>query len=110
MTNSFLDYFQCPREFAEFSVKGELPETKGYFRFGAAIGYGRRNGAAETDPAGTLSDARQDVPIKDDRVWLPFDLTEVVTNLREERYQQQPSSAVAKLTSTYGSNTLYYLL
>jgi hypothetical protein len=44
------------------------------------------------------------------KVRLPFDLSEVVTNLRQERYYQNSQSVLAKVTSTGASRDIYYFL
>src|SRR6202041_3151789 len=60
----------------------------GYFRFGSnTVGYGRLCGSTH-DSSLTFSrhDLLDDVVIDDGRVCLPFNPTEVIDNLRLERY------------------------
>jgi hypothetical protein len=89
MDRAFVDYYRCPANFVTFARSGEpASEDCGYFRFGSnAIGYGRCSSNAPADhSADTLHDALADVMIEQGRVWLPFDPSEIVANLRYERY------------------------
>jgi hypothetical protein len=100
---AFLDYFGCPPECAPFDVSGELSAAEGFFHFGPAFCYGKMAG----QPAGTASedlfDAASAVGISAGRISLSFNPTEVIENLRRERYRS---------TSDYERRfrSLYYLL
>lgn len=89
MDGAFVDYFRCPQSFVTFALSGDLASgDRGYFHFGSnAVCYGRcfSNSPAEhaTD---TLHDTMADVRLERGAVWLPFDPSEVVANLRYERY------------------------
>ena len=109
MNSTFADYYRCPDQFGHFDVVGELSREEGYFRFRDAICYGRRRGAAVQSSGVTpdLPDLSADVEVGERCVRLPFDLSEVVTNLREERYHQNSQSV---LTNARATRTLYYLL
>ena len=89
MTNTpLLDFYRCPESALDIAAFGTLSRDEGYFRFGAAATcYGRssagiRNPRAQSD----LYDVERDVIIDEGQVRLPFDLEEVVNNLRLERY------------------------
>ena len=90
MNHSFLDYFRCPERYALFTSNGPLSEEEGFFHVGPDnIYYGRhraQNGARN----GAAGDALLDVKVEQNAIHLPFDIDEVVTNLRCELY---PSSA-----------------
>ena len=90
MNQSFLDYFRCPERFARFMSNGPLSEDKSFFHLGPDhIYYGRlcgQNGARN----GAAGDALCDVQVEQNAIQLPFDIDEVVRNLRYELY---PSSA-----------------
>jgi hypothetical protein len=89
MDHAFVDYYRCPAEFVTFAHRGEPASGDcGYFCFGSnAIGYGRCSSNSATEhSADMLHDALADVLVERGRVWLPFDPSEVVTNLRYERY------------------------
>ena len=109
MPNPFLDYYRCPGPFADFGIKGDLSSEAGYFSFHDATCYGRRPGAAGAKcmtPA--LPDASPDVDFAGGRVRLPFDLSEVVTNLREERYHQNSRTMLSKAIAAGAAQNIYY--
>src|SRR5271154_6551036 len=88
MNQTFLEYFRCPQRFVRLSVKDGLSVTSGFFRFGdGVVAYGRYAGQRPADSERDhLRDARADVYCESGLVYLPFDLGEVVENLRLERY------------------------
>ncbi len=88
MNHCLSEYFRCPERYLRFAPKGPLSETKGYFRLGQdAVGFGRYCGA-ETghSPADEMPDALDDTLAEEGTIYLPFDPTEVVDNLRCELY------------------------
>lgn len=95
MNSAFLDYFRCPEEFAKFGVAQELGQMPGFFRLGKEIiCYGRSAGAVSTAADGAAPDALSLMQTRGEAVVLPFDVDEIVDNLRHERY----------LTSSKGSS------
>jgi hypothetical protein len=91
MNDSFLDYFKCPERYARFGLRGPLSAEGRYFRFGPDnVCYGRLSGSHNGSGAGTVSDVVHEVMVEGGSVALPFDVKEVVDNLRFELY---PSSA-----------------
>jgi len=86
MNDSFLDYFKCPERYVSLSSTGPLSAAKGFFRLGPDnIYYGRvcrRNGF----PDGAVGDVLHEVKVEQGTVYLPFDVDEVVDNLRCELY------------------------
>src|SRR5215208_5261488 len=82
----FDSYFRSGPEIGAFDAIGELSADEGYFVFDGTICYGRRYGGP---PAAHVTDALPDVSGLAESarhtVRLPFDLTEVVTNLQQER-------------------------
>jgi len=82
--NAFLDYYRCPTGLASIGTTPELSAQDGFFRFGDAVAFGRfagtRPAAYATDP---LTDISNDVTVAEGRPCLPFNLTEVATNLRK---------------------------
>jgi hypothetical protein len=83
-----LDYYKCPDDLGEFELTGELSKEQGFFQFGPGMMcYGRcLEGMPARHPAGQLFDASGAVELDQGLVRLPFDLSEVVDNLRRERY------------------------
>jgi hypothetical protein len=82
------DYYRCPERYIRLAVKGALSETEGYFRFGTeAVCYGKYcNKRVSDSPENPLHDALLDTTVADGTTILPFDLAELVENLRCERY------------------------
>lgn len=106
----FADYFRCPVPASAFAPPGPLPGAQGYFTFSGTICYGR---SASEVPALNVSDSLTEISdavrMEDGRVLLPFDLGEVLVNLRQERYRQRPDSFLGRLASARAVRELYYL-
>jgi hypothetical protein len=88
MDIAFSDYFRCPSSAAEFEIISEASRNAGYFRFGPdATCYGRCSvippAAAVTDE---LHDLLHETRLESYKCGICFDPTEVVNNLRHERY------------------------
>jgi hypothetical protein len=105
------EYFRCPPDLAPIGTRCELSAQGGFFTFGDAIGFGRVAGSQPatyaTDP---LRDVAADVTIEAGHASLPFDLSEVATNLREERYRQNGYNFLQKSTTRSAVQRLYYQL
>lgn len=88
MNSAFLEYYRCPESLASFGLSGPLSENEGYFRFGSnAICYGQcSSGFRANHTTGELYDARADVATDGPTLQLPFSLSDIVANLRYERY------------------------
>jgi hypothetical protein len=108
---TFVNYFRCPRQVGELETAGPLSGEEGYFTFEGTTGYGRTHGSSPapeiTDPVPDLSRA---VEHATGRLRLPFDLSEVVGNLQQERYRQRAHHPVERLTSAKMLRRLYYVL
>jgi hypothetical protein len=106
MNDCFLEYFKCPERYARFVLRGPLSVPKGYFRFGPCkICYGRLCAPESGSDVGTRSDVIHEVNAERGTVNLPFDIEEVVDNLRCERYppflRNEKSIAQHVLATTY---------
>jgi hypothetical protein len=82
------DYFRCPEEFVSVQPAAGLSGEPGYFRFGPdTVCYGRSSaGLRAPHVNGHLYDVANDVRFQESVAELPFDPTEVASNLRYERY------------------------
>jgi hypothetical protein len=80
--------YRCPENFFDFVLSGQLSSDEGYFRFGPNTTlYGRScSGVREPQAESSLYDALGDVLVGDGKLRLPFDPTEIIDNLRLERY------------------------
>src|SRR5215475_4089509 len=88
MNAALIERYRCPESLLDSRLAGPLSEEKGYFSFGRdTICYGQ---LASHPPARSLQDPLVDLMshIRKDglRLSLPFDPTEVIDNLRLERY------------------------
>ncbi|MGO9970858.1 MAG: hypothetical protein ACLPY2_26665 [Bryobacteraceae bacterium] len=109
MNKAFLDYYRCPERYADFQALNDGADGRhlGYFRFGGHLCYGAstvaEGAAAASD---SLPDVLSGVEIGGSTCFLPFNLTDVITNLRQERYVTRigRASAFKRLT-----RSAYYL-
>lgn len=99
MDQAFADYFRCPEEFSNFPTNKEgWSETRpGFFRLGPQlICYARAPQVRRSErPTDTLGKAQESIDINRSCCELPFDLTELVTNLRHERYLSNQDSKLS---------------
>jgi hypothetical protein len=88
LSQSVRDHYCCPDDFLDFALSGDLSSRESYFRFGPeTLGYGRSWAGGRSDRAeSSVHDALLDTVIQDSKLRLPFDPTEVIDNLRLERY------------------------
>jgi hypothetical protein len=103
-----VEYFRCPEHLAVLGAPEPLPLEAGYFRFGDATCYGRQSmGPPSMTPDGNLVDVSRGISSVDGQVILPFDLAEVVANLRHERYPEAVR-AIQHISSFSLSHAAYY--
>ncbi len=112
MNQAFLDYYRCPERFADFDLARSLSEDSGYFRFGHdTICYGRCSSGLRGELAGDgLHDASGDIRIDGSTLRLPFDPTQVINNLRYERYVANSHEGKKGLTAKGILRNTYYLV
>lgn len=87
MQDRFTEYFCCPSRYSIFTTQQPLSSNSGFFRLGSEVAFGHCFGA---NPAKSARQTLPDVPwaldSKNGRVLIPFDINEVVDNLRGEVY------------------------
>jgi hypothetical protein len=88
MKDCFTQYFRCPDRYVKFSAPSGLSAKQGYFRLGAdIICYGKlAGGKLQQNPADGLYDSLRNIIAGNGIIELPFDLREVIENLRNEVY------------------------
>jgi hypothetical protein len=86
VNGGFLDFFRCPPEFAPFQLSKELSHKEGFFRFGQAICYGSSAGTVAGTPTQSSFDALSAAKFQQNKVSLDFNPSQVIENLRRERY------------------------
>lgn len=111
MNTALVDHYRCPDGFADFELKGQLSEDTGYFRFGReSICYGRSaSGFRASRADGALYDALRDVLTDGSNLLLPFDPTDVIDNLRLERYANHYSQGALNRWKRSLRNAYYFL-
>jgi hypothetical protein len=101
--------YRCPENFFDFALSGQLSSDEGYFRFGPnTTCYGRScSGVRGPQAESSLYDVFRDVLVDDAKLRLPIDPTEIIDNLRLERYAN-----ARRMGSSFQSvfRRLYYLL
>lgn len=109
---ALLAYYKCPEEFGEIEPPKELSGEEGFFQFGPGnLCYGRCEGAKVASRAsGQLFDVRGAVEIDGGLVRFPFGLTEVVDNLRTERYARLGGASTSLDMFNRLKHDLYYSL
>ncbi len=109
LSQAVSDRYRCPEEFCEIATHEHLSPEAGYFRFGPnAICYGRSSlGTLTSRPESSLHDALEDVAVDDAKLRLPFNLDEVIDNLRLECYA--PSRVNETSFRRFCRNLYYHL-
>ena len=106
MNSAFLDYFRCPENVVDWSTVGQPSQSDGFFIFEGSTCFGRPSGMFPSANVAAAPDVTDSVTGREGSLCLPFDLSEVVANLRYERYHRNRdglgTSAVAR--------SLYYRL
>ncbi len=110
MHNSLLDYYRCPDEAVPLSIAGEPGGTPGYFRFGTdLICFGRSVLKRQSDSQNeNLTDTADLAEIRNHSVSLPFDLDEIVANLRCENYTGNMGDEETRLGAAPYASRIYY--
>lgn len=88
MKQAFLDYFRCPDDLVDFRVTAPLVPEAGFFHFGPELTcYGRTTaGRTQHNASSAMEDVFAHACVRGNVAYLPFDLDEIVDNLRLERY------------------------
>lgn len=84
-----IDRYRCPQDLVDVISSETLSSGAGFFRFGQnGICYGRsRSAILSSRPELPLHDVAGDVAFENTKLLLPFNLEEVIDNLRLERYR-----------------------
>lgn len=106
------DYFRCLEEVGVVETGRDLSAEMGFFRFGGEIiCYGQCMGEAPASEFSQhLRDISDNLQSTDRRVQLPFSLTQVVTNLRYERYASEFRAHPNALFASRMARRAYYSL
>ena len=107
MSSAFVDYFRCSPNLARFAPTGELSQGDGFFTFDGTVCYGRPSGLSPSAAVGSAPEVSDLATCREGTLYLPFDLSEVVANLRHERYRKHVPDSYGLTASTL-ARTLYY--
>ena len=109
---ALIDYYKCPEEFGDIEEIEQLSQQEGFFEFGpGTLCFGRCHaGKPAIRPNDRLFDASEAVEIEHGTVRLPFDLNEVLANLRRERYAITVDSPGPLRTLKAVTRYVYYFL
>ena len=114
MIRALLDYYRLPADWFDSvspTVDSPLGEN-GFFEFGEKnICYGRNQAgvSANVADAGNF-DASKDVRADGKTIRLPFDFTEVIENLRRERYRRSMAAGTKPFSASKIVRKIYYLV
>ena len=111
MEQALIDRYRCPESLVEFDLAGSLSDDTGYFRFGQdTICYGRSTSGFRASRAdGVLYDALKDVTTNGSNTLLPFSPSDVIDNLRLERYASHYGYGASNRWKRSLRNAYYFL-
>lgn len=111
MNTTLVDYYRCPDGFADVQLRGQVSDDAGYFRFGQnTICYGRSaSGFRASRADAVLYDTLRDVTTSGSSTFLPFDPTDVIDNLRLERYANRYNHGALNRWKRSLRNAYYFL-
>jgi hypothetical protein len=109
LSRAVSDRYRCPKTFLDFALRGKLTSEEGFFRFGPNITcYGHNCSEVCNARVGpVLHDMLKEVVADRGQVKLPFDPSEIIDNLRFERYTDGWGTGTASRSHL---KSLYYLL
>ena len=112
MNQALTEFFRCPESLIEFALTGKLSGESGFFKYGEdGICYGQvSSGSLGWTVTNGLHDISQDIRIEGSTVQLPFDPTQVINNLRFERYVEPLLRDEHSLYSNKGIRKMYYFV
>ena len=114
MIKTLTDYYRLPENaLGSLSLSSQtVSGNPGYFQFGEGnICYGRsRLGASSTRAQASHFETLRHVRRQGVELLLPFDFTEVIENLRLERYRQKGSGGFERFATSQPVRKSYYLI
>ena len=108
MNKYVAQYYRCPERHIRFDLAGQLSRENGYFRFGdEGLYYGQlAKDTPSPTSSGKLCDVTGHTSHNNGITYLPFDVTQVVDNLRLEVYSKNSRHDEFLLDSIL--NKIYY--
>ena len=111
VNGALVDYYRCPEVYTDIHLMGEPSKELGYFRIGRdTICYGRPSSCIPADNLAKGSpDVLKDIRVEKGTCFLPFNLQEIIDNLRYERYSANGSPFTNSGTKLL-LRDIYYLI
>ena len=112
MSSSLIDHYRCPEEFAQTCITSDLSTDSQHFYFGNdTLCYGQVAGVPESCAGlSGFRDVFGEVSARDSSVCLPFDPSQIVENLRRERYMGNDYAGRRNVLLGPMIRDIYYLL
>jgi glycosyltransferase involved in cell wall biosynthesis len=112
MHKALVDYYRCRESHLPSEIAGEPGGDPGYFRIGTElICFGRSTLKRQlASQQGDLPDVADLMEVRDNGIFLPFDLDEIVSNLRFETYAGNMGEERTRLGADPTVRKLYYWL
>ena len=110
MSEYVTQYYRCPARYIKLNIPGLLSKDAGYFRFGhEGLYYGQlSNRMPSPTPDGDLCNVMSQIATKNGITYFPFDVTQVMDNLRFELYSNELRYGKSLFSSML--NETYYLV
>lgn len=109
MITPLIDLYRCPEKLINLGLAGDPSLASGYFSFGQnAVCFGRSSVASSKPDGNGLHDFAEHVTWDGSTLWLPFDPSDVVDNLRRERYIADGHGGKPLLSSGGPLERIYY--
>jgi hypothetical protein len=110
MNKALLDFYRCPETLVSLTLAGELSSESGYFCFGDdAVCFGQSSlGSPAKDVGSGLRDLCKHVASDGSTLRLPFDPSQIVDNLRLERYTANGYAGKRAILSSPAIRKAYY--
>ena len=110
MNKYVVQYYRCPERYITLNLAAPLSQESGYFRFGdEGVCYGQlARDTPSLTPNRKLCDVISHAVTENGTTYLPFDVTQVVDNLRLELYAKNSRHNESLVGSKL--NEMYYLL
>jgi len=107
-----VDFYRCPESFIDFALAGAPSSQSTYFGFGKElVCFGRSCGSSSNTINGNkLADLSEGVTWDGSTLRLPFDPSDIVENLRRERYATNGHASKRPLLSRRLVQEVYYAL
>lgn len=110
MSQTFFDYFRCPETVGSFTAKGAFGQKPSYFHFGKdLLCYGQaRSSDVSAQANGSPPDLLSLMEIAGSQVYLPFDVDEISTGMRQESFAGHMHDDYTRLGSNPLVRSIYY--